>query len=300
MVKSPSLGIRWSRSPRGSTVNGAGQLKDLTDADTAALSDLLQRDPLLNLALIEHLQRHGTAAARISHTRMLGYFDEAGTLEAACWVGSNIIPTPASHRAAAALGAYLARSDSALGSIYGPAGAVLDIYAQFQHRGKTGSEVRPGQPVLSLTEGPAVPPAGVVRVGTLDELDAVLPASAAMFAEEVGFAPHLGEHGSYRRKVASLLQRGHTLVHTDADGQVIFKADFGVVTDQAVQVHGVWLRPSDRGKGLSAGYMADVVRHGLRLAPAVSLYVNDFNTRACALYRRVGFTEAGRYATVLF
>ena len=32
----------------------------------------------------------------------------------------------------------------------------------------------------------------------------------------------------------------------------------------------------------------------------VTLYVNDFNTPARALYRRVGFDEVGALATVLY
>ena len=36
------------------------------------------------------------------------------------------------------------------------------------------------------------------------------------------------------------------------------------------------------------------------IAPVVSLYVNDFNASARAAYRRVGFREVGRYASVLF
>ena len=36
------------------------------------------------------------------------------------------------------------------------------------------------------------------------------------------------------------------------------------------------------------------------MAPTVSLYVNDFNTAALAVYERVGFRRVGTYATVLF
>jgi uncharacterized protein len=62
----------------------------------------------------------------------------------------------------------------------------------------------------------------------------------------------------------------------------------------------VWVTPDRRGQGLSTPGMAAVVQHALAVAPAVSLYVNDFNVRALAAYRRVGFRQVGTYATVLF
>ena len=39
---------------------------------------------------------------------------------------------------------------------------------------------------------------------------------------------------------------------------------------------------------------------GRPIAPVVSLYVNDYNEAARAAYRRVGFTEVGPYASILF
>jgi hypothetical protein len=47
--------------------------------------------------------------------------------------------------------------------------------------------------------------------------------------------------------------------------------------------------------------MAAVVRDAREsLAPAVSLYVNSFNTAARKCYLGVGFREHGTFATVLF
>ena len=46
--------------------------------------------------------------------------------------------------------------------------------------------------------------------------------------------------------------------------------------------------------------MAAVVEHALaRIAPVVTLYVNDYNLPARS-YRRVGFRQIGEFATVLF
>jgi uncharacterized protein len=59
--------------------------------------------------------------------------------------------------------------------------------------------------------------------------------------------------------------------------------------------------PDLRGRGLSERGMSAVVEMALAdVAPVVSLYVNSYNVRALAAYRRVGFRQVGSYATVLF
>ncbi|WP_353848673.1 GNAT family N-acetyltransferase [Cellulomonas sp.] len=67
------------------------------------------------------------------------------------------------------------------------------------------------------------------------------------------------------------------------------------------QVQGVWVEPGSRGLRLSEHGMAAVVELARQqVAPVVSLYVNDYNARAIAAYRAVGFRQVGSYATVLF
>jgi predicted GNAT family acetyltransferase len=46
--------------------------------------------------------------------------------------------------------------------------------------------------------------------------------------------------------------------------------------------------------------MASVVEQARKIAPVTSLYVNGFNARARATYERVGFSQVGTFATVLF
>ena len=82
---------------------------------------------------------------------------------------------------------------------------------------------------------------------------------------------------------------------------MVFKAEIGSVTPHACQVQGVWVRPELRGRGLAEAGMAALVNDALRrVAPVISLYVNDYNRPARAAYRRVGFTQTATFASVLF
>jgi predicted GNAT family acetyltransferase len=151
-------------------------------------------------------------------------------------------------------------------------------------------------------EGPSpVLPDPAVRRVRVDEIDTLLPASIAMFTEEVGISPLAGDGGaSYRTRVAELVRSGRAFARIE-DGRVIFKAEVGAATPSACQVQGVWVRPEFRGQGLAAPGMSAVVELSrASISPVVSLYVNDFNTPGRATYRRAGFAEIGDFASVLF
>jgi predicted GNAT family acetyltransferase len=135
----------------------------------------------------------------------------------------------------------------------------------------------------------------------VDEVDILMPASIAMFTEEVGVSPLLGDGGAaYRARVSELVRSGRAFARIE-NGRVIFKAEVGAATPQACQVQGVWVRPEFRGRGLAAPGMAAVVLQAREsIAPVVSLYVNDFNASARATYVKTGFAEVGRFMSVLF
>ena len=154
---------------------------------------------------------------------------------------------------------------------------------------------------MAIASDPLVDPDPDVRLVRPGEVGILLPASVAMFTEEVGVSPIGADGGAaYRARVSELVAGGRSLAKIE-DGKVVFKAEIGAVTPQACQVQGVWVPPELRGRGHAKRGMAAVVAFARRsLAPVVSLYVNDFNTPARAAYRGVGFTEIGTFMSVLF
>lgn len=144
-----------------------------------------------------------------------------------------------------------------------------------------------------------LPPAPVRQI-TMAEFDSYFAAAVAMYTEEVGVDPlQGGGRAGYRTHCQTTVQanRAYGIV---TEGQVVFKADVGISCDGIAQVQGVWLAPHLRGQGLAAPAMAEATRQILATHEVVSLYVNDFNTRAVRTYLRCGFTVAGEFATVLY
>ncbi len=280
--------------------NGTGLgVRVLGSADTLALRALANEDPVANVFILSHLDSVGTAAPTSGGASIFGVFDDDRLL-GACWAGANLVPVQLHPELVDSVAAAAHQAGRRYASIFGPADTVLALYARFEQLGHFAHEVRPRQPLLSISGAPDIPANPSLTFGTMADFDRILPACAAMFEEEVGYSPFQGGQDFYSRRVAGLIRQGHSLVHIDAEGTVVFKAELGAVTGDATQVQGVWMNPDLRGRGQSAGYMAAVVNLSRTFAPVTSLYVNDYNAKARATYERVGFKQVGTFATVLF
>ena len=143
-------------------------------------------------------------------------------------------------------------------------------------------------------------PAGYARLATSADLGELLPAAAAMFTEEVGFDPVARYGEGYAARLRTLIAGQRCAIVTDVNGRVIFKADAGIVNLDAAQVQGVWLHPDYRGYGLAKPFFAAAAQILQRRYPHLSLYVNDYNARALAMYRGTGWEQIGQFSTIIF
>ncbi len=277
----------------------SSSLRLLNDRDRDDVLELCDRDPVVNVFVSSRVHEAGLDPVRLGG-QMWG-FAPGGKLASACYAGANLVPVGATAAAATAFAGRARLQGRRCSSIVGPADAVGQIWELLRPYWGQPREIREAQPVMAISGPPAADPDPDLRRVRPDELDVLLPASVAMFTEEVGVSP-LGPDGgaAYRARVAELIALGRAFARIE-DGQVMFKAEVGAVTPHACQVQGVWVRPELRGQGLAVAGMAAVVQEALRtIAPVVSLYVNDFNAPARAVYRKVGFTEQATLTSILF
>lgn len=277
----------------------SSSLRLLNDRDRDDVLELCDRDPVVNVFVSSRVHEAGLDPVRLGG-QMWG-FVPGGRLTSACYAGANLVPVGATPAAATAFAGRARLQGRRCSSMVGPSEAVRQMWELLRPYWGQPREIRDAQPVMAIS-GPsqAAPDAHLRRVRP-SELDVLLPASVAMFTEEVGVSP-LGPDGgaAYRARVAELIALGRAFARIE-DGRVMFKAEIGAVTPHACQVQGVWVRPELRGQGLAVAGMAAVVQEALRsIAPVVSLYVNDFNAPARAVYRKVGFTEVATLTSILF
>jgi uncharacterized protein len=271
----------------------------LDDRDLPVVLGILARDPVANVFVQSRVETAGLQPWRLG-AEMWGHIVE-GQVSGLCYAGANLVPVEADDVALRAFADRARRQGRRCSSIVGPAQLVGPLWQLLEPTWGAARDVRPRQPLMLADTPGAVPPDPEVRRVRTDEVDTLLPASIAMFTEEVGVSPVAADGGSlYRARVTELVQAGRSFARIDAD-RVLFKAEVGAVTAAACQVQGVWVDPELRGQGLSVRGMAAVLAECLRtLAPAVTLYVNDFNVPARRAYERVGFRDVGTFMSVLF
>ncbi|MDN5744431.1 MAG: GNAT family N-acetyltransferase [Nocardioidaceae bacterium] len=274
-------------------------VRPLARADVADFNALAERDPVVNVfalyrAELSHLDPRWLGG------EMWGRF-EGRHLVAACHAAANLVPVQARPEDAVAFAERaLARRRSA-STIVGLQEAVRPLWDRVGEQWGKPREERWDQRHLVLEAPPALAASHGVRAGVRDDMATLFPACVEMYTEEVGVSPLQGGTGDlYQARVAQLIGLGWSFVWYDGP-ELIFKAEIACATSRAAQIQGVWVPRHRRGEGLASAGMAAVVQQvRARIAPTVSLYVNDWNHTARGVYERVGFEESARFATVMF
>lgn len=141
-------------------------------------------------------------------------------------------------------------------------------------------------------------PEVIARPARPGEWQIVATNSARVIQHELDYDPRR-LHGDFEAGVRSMIDGGLVWVGEHA-GRICFFCNAGPRSEATLQLQGIWTPPELRGRGLATAALGAIAQELLKTNPTLSLYVNDFNANAIALYERVGFKEAGELRTILF
>ena len=188
---------------------GRGSVRVLGRADLPAAIRILSRRPVENVFVASRIRSSGLEQASLG-CPVWGY-EQDGVLRALCHAGSNLVPVNADEAAIEAWTEF-AGPQRMCASIIGPSDVAMGLWRRLADRwGPTWANtrnVRPHQPVMSITTAPSVVPDPRVRRVTLDQWDAYTDAAIKMYTEEIGVSPVVGNPSGYRFYVRQLITSG--------------------------------------------------------------------------------------------
>jgi len=271
-------------------------LETLTFATTAETLVYLARRPYENV-FVAWLIETGQA----SRGQVVLWRDAAGAVAGVCYYGAQIVPCADDGDA---LDAFAERSRNAREArmFVGPRPAIEAVWTRARAWFPPPRAIRARQLVYALERSSlrafALDAGGAAARALPDEVDELVPHSAQMISGEIGGDP-TRVTPEFRSRCARIVAAGWWWRYRV--GQTLaFTCNIGSATALTAQIQGVWTPPSLRGAGHATRGLAAICDDMLRAFPTLTLYVNDFNSAAIALYERVGFERVGEFATILF
>ncbi len=150
-------------------------------------------------------------------------------------------------------------------------------------------EVRQAMQVREEVEG--------LRRATLDDLDQIAPVQAGMAEDESGVNPLETDPEGFRARCARRIEMGRVWV-LEEGGTLIFKADVQADTPDVIYLEGVWVSPTERGKGFGRKCMRQLCQDLLSRTKSVCVLVNENQQRAHTFYRMCNFKVRGVYDSI--
>lgn len=259
---------------------------------SAALS-YLRRDPYLNVFII-HALLHDRTPLR---SDVLVAMDENG-IAGVAYCGRQLAIAAESRALEPFAGYYKGRRGTTM--MVGARATVRAFWELVRPWHAQPRLVRERQFVMKVDRATlrVVDAAVRVRHARMEDAASIAQSSASMIRQELGYRASPASPGfsaGVRRMIEQRLWWVGTL-----DDELCFFCNIGPWCENTVQLQGVWTPPQLRRRGLASAALSAICDRLLAASPSISLYVNDFNAAAVALYRRTGFRHVGDYQTILF
>lgn len=273
---------------------GRWSLRSLSDDDAGPALAFLRRDPLINVYLISRLLEErfvsATQTVEVRYNRDVVLVASLATnVVMAC---DRDAGPEVAEAATAILAERILTRMLPVRAIISPAILVDALWRRLESQLDPPTVVRMSQPVYAISGRFDFPDLKEARFSTMRDLDALVPACAAMHKEEVGIDPMERDSVGYRERIRELVEKKRSIIRVH-NGRIAAKCEFSAVTPEAVQLMGVWTHPSLRRQGYGRALLREVCGHLARKGKSVTLFVNDFNRPAIALYESLGFRQIG-------
>jgi predicted GNAT family acetyltransferase len=258
-----------------------------------ALTFLAQRS--LHTVYMAGLIRDNGVESPLNRGSFYSYRGSRGDIEGIALLGHA---TLIEARTDSSLNAFarLAQQSTLPYLIRGEEDLVKRFWNQYEKSGQGASRVC-RELLMELQNPPAGPEVKRLRQATLNDLENVVKVNAEMAIAESGNDPLQRDPEGFRYRTARRITRGRNWIWME-DGKLLFKADIIAETPDVVYLEGIYVDPSERGKGYGLRGLTQLSRKLLRRTCSVCLTLNASKEKTKHFYGKAGYALRSYYDTI--
>jgi predicted GNAT family acetyltransferase len=261
--------------------------------ESEALCFLAQR-PLHTVYMASLIRDNGVESG-FNRGQFYSYRDSHGRLEGIALIGHATLVEAHTESALNAF-ASLAKNSSLPHLIRGEEEVVKRFWNQYGEPGQVVKSIS-RELLMEQVEVPAGPEVTGLRLATLADLEDVTKVNAEMAQAESGSDPLERDPKGFRYRIARRIALGRNWIWTDG-GKLLFKADIIADTPQAIYLEGIYVDPSERGRGYGSMCLSQLGRILLRRTCSICLTLNASSDKTKNFYVNAGYTPRSYYDTI--
>jgi GNAT superfamily N-acetyltransferase len=290
----PSPGSR-PRAGRTSHVNNSVSLQLLVKGEEAEALNFLAAHPVRNVIMLSLIRDNGFESD-LNRGNFYACRDARGKLTGVALIGHHVL---FAGRCAETIVAFArrAREHRDAHVIIGDREAVGHFWAGYAQAGESPLLVQ--RELLLEQKWPIAVREFVpgLRLATHADIEQIATAHAQMVFEESRSNPLEADREGFLSRIGRRVEQGRVWVWTE-DNRLIFKTDIFSHTPEVIYLEGIYVNPSERGKGYGLRCLSQLSRELLLRARSLCLLVNEQNVQARAFYQRAGFKLHSHYDTI--
>jgi GNAT superfamily N-acetyltransferase len=224
-----------------------------------------------------------------------GCRDRTGKLQGVALIGHATLVE--ARPGAMAAFAQLAQCSTSTHMILGERDKVARFWNHYSNSGQTPRRIC-RELLFELRQPlPLREPVAGLRVASPDDLEILLPMYGQMVSSESGINPAEVDSEGFRKRWLRRVEQGRVWVWIE-DGRLIFNADIMCDTPDCIYLEGIYVDPTERGKGYGLRCLSQLSRSLLQRTKSLCLLLNEQRQEAQAFYEKAGFTLCGYYDTI--
>jgi GNAT superfamily N-acetyltransferase len=270
-------------------------LQLLVEGEEAEALNFLLAHPVQNVIMLSLIRDNGFES-RLNRGDFYACRDARGALTGVALIGHHIL---FAGRCAETIGTFArrAREHREAHVILGERESVGLFWTGYARSGESPLLVQ--RELLLVQKWPIAVREFVsgLRLATRADVEQIATAHAQLAFAESRSNPLEADREGFLARIGRRVDQGRVWVWIEA-GRLIFKADIFSHTPEVIYLEGIYVNPSERGKGYGLRCLSQLSRELLLRAKSLCLLVNEQNEEARAFYQRAGYKLHSHYDTI--